>query len=716
VPSGKIPILLRIIETYANHETKAGQFRNKELVESIEAIRLAAVRDYWQDSPELFPAAGELAWWEIWWRRAATSAETEHARVSAIAHRSGLRVSDRFASFPERLVTHAEATREQIGQSVELLLQVAELRRAKELTSTFVEMPPREQAGVIEEALLRIRPPAESAPAVCLLDTGVNRQHPLLELALSAQDTQSVNAARWGPEDDVRQHGTNMAGISLYGCLTSLFGSKEIHQLEHRLESIKLLPPPPRQNEEHDYGPLTVSAIALAEIQAPERPRAICMAVSADDRDLGLPTMWSATIDQLASGALDDQRRLLFLSAGNIRDIRAGYYRYHTTNRERCGIEDPGQSWNALTVGAFTERTEVRDPAFAAWSAIAPSGDLCPTSRTSLPWPDESKRGWPLKPDLVLEGGNYLHQGAQIDSHDDVALLTTTMAPFSGRLLASMVDTSPATALAARAAAMVWSVYPRLWPETIRGLLVHSARWTPAMIAQFPGPAKRDIQERLRCYGFGVPNLERALWSAENHATLLFEGELQPFHRVKGTVRSNQMHLHSIPWPIDVLQTLGEVNVTLRVTLSYFIEPSPGRRGWDRKHRYQSHGLRFDVIRPEESVEELRQRLSRDAWDDPEERPDNVPETRPWIVGDQGRRHGSIHSDSWTGPAARLASCGLIAVYPVSGWWRERAHLGRVDRRARYSLIVSIEAPEIEVDLYTAIANQATVVADVEAS
>ena len=35
-----------------------------------------------------------------------------------------------------------------------------------------------------------------------------------------------------------------------------------------------------------------------------------------------------------------------------------------------------------------------------------------------------------------------------------------------------------------------------------------------------------------------------------------------------------------LPWPRDVLQGLGEQSVRLRVTLSYFIEPNPGRRGW----------------------------------------------------------------------------------------------------------------------------------------
>ena len=266
---------------------------------------------------------------------------------------------------------------------------------------------------------------------------------------------------------------------------------------------------------------------------------------------------------------------------------------------------------------------------------------------------------------------------------------------------------------AARLAAIIWSYYPRLRPETVRGLLVHSARWTEAMVGRYPTNAKAIVQRCLRCYGYGVPSLQRAIWSAENAATLIYEGELQPYQKIGSDIRSNQMHLHSLPWPVEVLQNLGEVPVTMRVTLSYFIEPSPGRIGWTRKHRYQSHGLRFDVIRPTESVDDFRQRLSRAEWED-DQRPDNAAETRNWTVGDQGRRHGSLHSDWWTGTASELASCNSVAIYPVTGWWRERPHLDKWASMARYSLIVGIETPDVNIDLYTPIVNLAAVTTEIE--
>jgi hypothetical protein len=54
------------------------------------------------------------------------------------------------------------------------------------------------------------------------------------------------------------------------------------------------------------------------------------------------------------------------------------------------------------------------------------------------------------------------------------------------------------------------------------------------------------------------------------------------------------MILHDLPWQGEVLEALGQEIVQIKVMLSYFIESNPGERGWTKRHRYSSHGLRFD--------------------------------------------------------------------------------------------------------------------------
>ena len=278
-----------------------------------------------------------------------------------------------------------------------------------------------------------------------------------------------------------------------------------------------------------------------------------------------------------------------------------------------------------------------------------------------------------------------------------------------------LMMTSAATALATRYAATLQARYPELWPESIRGLLVHSAEWTDAMRQHYLPLNTRQSKERLFRYcGYGVPNIDRASWSASNELTLIAQNDLQPFFRDDGRYRSKDINIHTLPWPTDVLRGLpGGLEVQLRVTLSYFIEPNPARRGWKGRYRYASHGLRFDVKTPEETEPRFMRRvnLAARAADDDEE---YEGDAHDWQLGPQLRHRGSIHSDWWTGTARALAERGLIAVYPVVGWWRERAHLGRWQNQARYALIVSIRTSAEDIDIYTPVANQIATAIEIE--
>jgi hypothetical protein len=257
------------------------------------------------------------------------------------------------------------------------------------------------------------------------------------------------------------------------------------------------------------------------------------------------------------------------------------------------------------------------------------------------------------------------------------------------------------------------ATYPELWPETIRGLIVQSAEWTDAMrqmhLPSCVSPSKSSYVTLVRHCGFGVPDLERALWSVSNSLTMVVESSLHPFQREDGkepTMRD--MNMHQLPWPLAELEALGAAPVEMRVTLSYFVEPNPSERGFRSRYRYESHGLRFDVKRPQESMDDFRARINAAARNE-EDGTRMGGDDSNWLIGKQNRHKGSIHSDIWKGSAADLASRGVIAVYPALGWWKTRKRLEGYNKSARYSLIVSIRAPEVDVDLYAAITNQIAV-------
>lgn len=320
------------------------------------------------------------------------------------------------------------------------------------------------------------------------------------------------------------------------------------------------------------------------------------------------------------------------------------------------------------------------------------------------------KAPWPSKPDLVFEAGNAAVNPVtgNIDLIDDLALLTTHWRP-TEKLFVPTGDTSAATAQAARFAAILSARYPSYWPETLRALLVHSAEWTEGMRDQTQDTTNFKTNTLLlRRFGWGVPSLDRACWCADNHLTLVAQQMLRPCGEPRGgTVPSENMHFYELPWPREQLHELFDKQVTMRVTLSYFIEPNPARRGWRYRHRYQSHGLRFSMRRPDESVDAFKARVNKNAQDEDGDKPDF--HGSEWVLGVMQRNRGSIHSDWWTGTAADLADRGYLAVFPVTGWWKERMHLERWRNDVRYSLVVSIHAPEVGVDIYTPVKNMVTI-------
>ena len=706
VPTGKLEHFEGLIRDYLDHrQDSIGRPRdNQRLLDAIQAIRAASVRALWTDNDDAFPDDDtEPFACEIWIpvggdREAAI--QTFRQRAASL----DMQISPGELLFPERTVLVARTSLATIQQSIATLNSIAELRRAKETADFFDALTLEEQSQWLDHLLERTTfNGGPHAPYVCLLDTGINRGHPLISPILDTGDLHTVEPA-WGTTDDAG-HGTEMAGLAIAGNLTDAIDHNDDIEVEHRLESVKLLRDDGANGtDSRHHGYLTAEAVSRPEIDHPKRPRVFGMAVTAkDNRDRGRPTGWSATIDALAADS-DNQGetpRLLVVSAGNVRD-NTDWALYPNSN-DSDGIHDPAQAWNALTVGAYTKLTHITEPNTEDYEPIAPDGGLSPFSTTALGWQPQ----WPLKPDIVLEGGNAAADPLGAVTMPSLSLLTTHHEP-ANRLFTTTNATSAATALGARMAAQVMAVYPELWPETVRALIVHSAEWTPAIRQAYLPPAhtKRHYRQLVQRCGFGVPLLERALWTVANSLTLVVQGTVQPFQKERGKrPTTHDMHLHRLPWPHDALESLGATEVEMRVTLSYFIEPNPSQRG-NSRYRYQSHGLRFDVRRPTETSNAFRARINAAVE---RQGPDPATSDPHWLLGATNRHRGSLHSDIWRGTAAELASRAQVAVFPTIGWWRTRDRLGCANRTARYALAVSIRAPDTDVDLYTEVANEVAV-------
>jgi hypothetical protein len=613
----------------------------------------------------------------------------------------GIEIGATGLPFPETSVVRVKATPEAMAELVGTSLAAAELRRTSTTAEFFDSLPPGDQFAFSEEFLERLafKTPEEAAVRICLLDTGINRGHALIAPACETSDCFSVVDGSSG--DDHHGHGTELAGIALYGDLVPLLGSRAAIDVPHRLESVKIIPS--AGSNPHDLlGAITRDAVELIEMLGLGERRIFCLATTTEDDTphFGLPTSWSSELDQLAAGVGKriGERRLLCVSAGNLRETGPSADDYPERN-DAAEIEAPAQAWNVLTVGAYTRKVAMTRRDLAGHAPYASLGDLSPNSRTAS-W-DGS---WPVKPDIVLEGGNLAVDPATRRgwTTSDLGVLTTSR-NFPAPAFSVSGDTSAATAEASRLAALISDSYPDLWPETVRALLVASADWTEAMRSYLPPkPQKWDYVTLLKRFGHGVPDLERARRNASNLLTLIAQDELQPY---KGSEKSNgpilnEMKLFSLPWPRAALEGLQATEVRMRVALSYFVEPNPSETQRNRKLRYASHGLRFRMNLPGEDEVTFRKRINKAALAGGE-RVGGASDSGGWTIGSDHHEVGSLPCDAWTGYASDLARRNLIAVYPVGGWWKERSHLDRWASQARFSLVVAIDTGQNDVDVYT---------------
>ena len=548
----------------------------------------------------------------------------------------------------------------------------------------------------------RLDAPGRDAPSVVLLDTGIATSHPLLAAAI-------LTATTAGPEipspEDTEGHGTEMAGIALYRDLGAAI-ERGTFIAPHWLQSSRLLVAPGKGTasaENYEMWPLlTQKAAEAAESADPEpRKRAFVLAVTSSMQDPPFdgvaPTLWSQAVDQLAFA--EGQGRLMIVSAGNARyeqwlGLAENYPQLQLAER----IHQPAQAFNALTVGAYTERTQLPDdPTYAETDVVAPkSGGISPFTSTG-----PADREWEIKPEVLFEGGNLAIAGGLLEAGVTTLSALTTGHRHALNLPLSLLSmTSEASARAGNLAAHIWTLEPSLRPATVRALIVHSASWTKVMRADFPG-----ISDRLQACGYGVPDAQLAAACGLNVATIVIEHTMpnavleeepkkKPPKRADSKTTESK-HRRKVVWyrvPIpESLMSDDDPDVELRVTLSYFSEPNLfGRR------TTRGLDLNWDMQGPHETEAAFKRRVNALL------RPKDINGKRlksedtssfPREIGIARRKRGSVQSDRWCGKMSTLVGDKLIAVAPVLGWWDQRKKLRL--KAMEFSLVVSVFGPGV---------------------
>jgi hypothetical protein len=651
----------------------SGAPRNNKLVAPIETIRrptLADLSDPWDLESVLQASTGAL-WVELWTPGGRLGkADLREAIQSAIQEFARVHGGDQDIARYEA-AEHDIYLVELSDEGIRLLpTEIPAVTSIHEPSQARLERVAQDVVGSVI-AKDAISPPPDSAQTVAVMDTGIAEDHPLLERVLVAPGVSVVPGITSAQDGYPHGHGTGMAGAAAYRELAADVARGGPVSPRCRIANVRLWSNDPAAF----WASRTEEAVAEADAM-PGTVAANLLCLSSGRRPPTPRTSWSFAIDRLAYN--DGAGRLICVAAGNV-PAEGDPQAYPATN-QGAEIHDPAQAVNALTVGGYTD-LDALGSGRAALVPIAKAGELSPHTTTGT-------RDSPIKPDVLMEAGNACPDGSLANSGiEELSVLTTSSRHASGRHLESDHGTSIATAALAGLAGDIAMANPTRRPETIRALIVNSAVWPAALKSQLP-----DKTERLRCAGYGVPRPERAFASTSSRATLIHEGRMAPYS-TEGKL--DALHLLRLPLPHDELLALGAAPVSLAVTLSYFVEPHE-----TRSTRYAGAWLQWDLQRQSESNVDFLARIN-DRDRDPEVPPDETERWR-WDIGPRARQRGSVQGDRMEVEAAALAGDLFVGVFPSGGWWGDHLRVRR-GRELSYSMVITIDAGDAAIDLYSLI-------------
>ena len=564
-----------------------------------------------------------------------------------------------------------------------------------ELQHDATERPRRQ-----DEPQLVVRPPADNAPTVCVIDSGIEEGHRWLEPAIDSATSRcflpGVAADDVADYVDPQGHGTRVAGAVLYP--TEIPAAGEVESVAW-IQNARVL------NADNKLPDALTPEEYLQQVVAHfhSAPRFTKIFNHSINANVPCPkqrmTSWAAKLDQLSH----EQEVLFIQSAGNQTRFDNGdqanpglrahldagrqppEHQLHGSMR----VANPAQSLHALTVGSVSMAAfeDANTRSFAA-GEHQPSG----FSRAGYgePWSV-------VKPEVVEIGGDLVHSKNPprlVRFHPEVAieLLNSTRhgAPAYSK---DGAGTSFAAPKVAHIAAHLQNLFPAASPLLYRALIVQSARW--------PDWAENeaDKDKVLKLIGYGLPSLERATSNSETRVTLIMPDA--------ETLPSKELHLYTIRIPDELRSAALEARIRIDVTLAYTALP---RRTRARRTGYLETWLDWETSKLGEPSNEFLARMENGGKSQHTEFPWVLHKREGWGEADEtSRNRGSVQKDWAIFDSFNLPEEFAIAVRSHIGW----NHLSGAGT-ARYCLAMSFEVMQGEVSIYTLIENEIPVEAEAE--
>ena len=411
-----------------------------------------------------------------------------------------------------------------------------------------------------------IAPPSDNICGILVIDSGVHGGHPAIIPALAeAAEFSDTNFVLSSPNDE-NGHGTGVSGVAIYGDIKQCITNR-LFQPTAWLFSARVT------DANNQYNPDSLLENQLENainyfINA--YPNCKVVNISLGDsrlvfRDGQKQFRLAAKIDEIAHRYQD--KNLVFV-------ISAGNFQYNPVSNELIHSDYPNYLLN--------EEAGIIEP---ATSAIALSVGSLSLGMGSFSYNDDAQRnvvakmlGYPspftrsgfgvdgaIKPELVDFGGDLVIDRTRVINNDPSAAILTLSKDSSSSLFRAYCGTSFAAPRIANIAAQLFTKFPNASSNLIRALIVNSATLPKEIPSAFQGDTNKNNRNKI--YGYGQPNLARALYSFENYVVLLVDNAKIPV---------GNFQIYEIPpLPESFLKTKGDR--TLTVTLAFDPPTRPTR-------------------------------------------------------------------------------------------------------------------------------------------
>ncbi len=534
--------------------------------------------------------------------------------------------------------------------------------------------------------------PRESAPVVCIVDSGVTTGNPFLEPVTRNELLRSfLGQAPDNPHDE-HGHGSGVASLAAYYALNLQNGAS--NEGKAWVASARVLDADNSGEEDRLFSKVLREVVAFF---APLGVRIFNLSVNIlnrkwnDEAKRTVPRRsWVArTIDKLSR----EYDVIFVVSAGNLPTSQVRDYLQNGQAYPGYFVEgdarllDPGQAALALTVGALSPGTLIVGPTGSA-TAIAARHQPAPFTRCG---PGISRE---IKPELVDFGGNYVHDvgGDLVRANPGTSVmmashqLTPAIAHDSGT---SFAAPRVAHKLALVLADLESLDLSEISAPLLKAFIVNSASRSGLgdEFGAFVG-AMEALQPKhwLNIAGHGMPDHNRATYCDAYSALLSFSGELTP----------NTVAYFDVPVPAELANA---ANGTKRLTITVVHAPEVQRWGLER---YLGTTLKWRIFRGDVSRDDIIASMSVEEGGELAEDQPERPGELPGKLGITLRSRGTVQHDmiEWTRHQEHYsASTYTLAVAAYEKWGRTNP------APVPYAAVIRLEDTTETTQVYLAIQN-----------